>query len=79
MTPPRRYKTPEELSTAEHHQIISAERRGGEAPRFETDDYRAYRADALRDAGLDEEADESDPKALDEMSAAEHFEHLRRN
>ena len=54
----KRYKTDDELTTDEHLRVEQAAARGEPAPKFETAEYREARADALRYAGLDEEADE---------------------
>ncbi len=56
---PERYRAPE---TPDEHLAELQARRGGEPPpKLETEAYRRHRADALRAAGLDDEADELDP------------------
>ncbi len=54
MTPPKRWKTAEEMTPAEH-----AERKYGDDQdkKFETDDYKQARAEALADAGLADKDD----------------------
>jgi hypothetical protein len=59
MTPPRRFKTLDELSPAEHEQRQRAAREGKTGPRFETDEYREARADLLDRHGFDQ--DEPEP------------------
>jgi hypothetical protein len=58
----RRYKQPDELTVDEHVQTVRAQNRGEPTPKFEREEYLLERTAALRDAGLDEEADELDPK-----------------
>ena len=79
MKPPARHKAVGEYTAEEHARAMRAERRG-ETFQVETDEYRKYRADALRAAGLDDEADAAEPTStsLDEMSPAEHLAALRR-
>lgn len=74
--PPERYRDAE--STEEHLQVQRAQRRREPAPRFETEAYRRYRADALRAAGLDDEADASEDAGDGEMTTEQHLERVRR-
>jgi hypothetical protein len=53
-----RYKKPAELSAAEHLLVLRAKRRGAPVPRFEHGEYSKAKIQALRDVGLDQEADE---------------------
>lgn len=76
--PPERYKTDDELSTEEIAQRMAAKQRGESRPRFETDEYREARKQALADAGLDD-VDELDDKPLEDLDVGEHFDRLRRN
>jgi hypothetical protein len=73
----RRWKRDEELSVEELVQRMQAETRGEPAPQFETPEYIEHRTEALRDAGLDEEADESKPKSIEDLTPAEHYERMR--
>ena len=63
--PPRRYKTHDELTVDEHVQVLQSDRRRGpgEEKRFETEEYRSYRAEVLRAAGLEDEDDDAAPRA----------------
>ena len=67
---PRRFKTPEELSAAEHFERLRAQRRGQPEPKYETSEYRATRRKALRRAGLEEEADEVEARPLTQEESA---------
>jgi hypothetical protein len=75
MKPPERYKSADELSVDEMLRVVQAARRGSPEPKFERDDYRAYKANALRAAGLTDEADASDPGAAPDLENME--DHLR--
>lgn len=70
MTPPRRFKTDEELTTAEHLDRISS----GRMP--ETDEYRAYRRQTLEAAGLED--DDAPGKTGEPMSVADDLKHITR-
>jgi hypothetical protein len=70
MSTPTRYKSIEDYSPGEISERMAATRRGEPAPKFETDDYKQRRADALLEAGLEEEGDEAE-KPLDELSPAD--------
>jgi hypothetical protein len=74
---PRHYKTVDELTPDEHAQVIAAEHRNEAPPRFETDDYKQARAEALRDAGFDDDAEDDD--ALEDMSVEQHLAQIRRH
>ncbi len=79
MKPPTRHKDPADYTPGDHLKAIQAERRGGEF-KPETTEYAEYRADALRAAGLDDEADAAEPdhqKALEDMTAADHLADIR--
>lgn len=78
-TTPRRYKTRDELTMDEELATVQAERRGDSAPRFETTQYRRYRAEVLREGGLETEADElevGEPPPPEEQSVQEHFDRI---
>lgn len=64
-TPPRRHKTPDELTPAEH----AARQAGGAAP--ETDEYCDYVRRVHERAGLDAPADDR-AKTLDDMTPEDH-------
>jgi len=78
---PRRFKERSELTMDEEVLTVQAARRGDAVPKFETDAYRQYRAEVLREGGFIEEAKESEPsgspRPLEEQSVEEHFERLR--
>lgn len=76
-----RYKDLANYSVEEHFQRLQAEGRG-EAFRVETDEYKRARAEALADAGFDEEADtatRSENKPREEWDVEDHMDYLRRN
>lgn len=75
-TPPDRFREP--ATPDEHLKAVQAERRG-EQFRIESDEYRRYRADALRAAGLTDEADASEPDTRDlgELTPEDHLEQIR--
>jgi hypothetical protein len=78
--PPTQFKDPADYTVDEIVQAMHAERIG-ESAQIETTEYRKYRADALRAAGLNAEADASEPDAepdLASMTPQEHFDRLRR-
>jgi hypothetical protein len=82
MPPPeKRYKQPDELTVDEIVREMSAKQRG-EPMQFETEAYQRYRADALRAAGLNDEADAAEPDRdvdIESMTVEQHFERLRRD
>lgn len=76
MTRPPRYKQVDEFSTEEHAERQRAAREGRPPPKFETAEYAATRRRVLQEAGLEDEREE--PKDLEDMSAADHFERINR-
>ncbi len=72
MSAPRRFKPRDEWGVEEilHH------KRTGEEP--ESEEYRAARNKALEDAGLEADRD-AEPKPLEEMEPADHFQQIRRH
>jgi hypothetical protein len=77
-----RYKGPEELSSAEHLLILRAKKRGLPTPKFERGAYSKAKIQVLRDAGLDQEADEQEeqreqpvPRSVEGHSKAIRREH----
>ena len=75
---PTRFKPEDELSGDETLAVVRARRAGGPIPRFETDSYRRHRAAALREAGLDGEADEVEDDMVDDLESMTPAQHLRR-
>lgn len=73
-----RYKKPAELSADEHLAVIRAKKQGSPAPKFERADYQAAKIEALRDAGLEEEAAETEEAAAAPKSVAGHLKAIRR-
>lgn len=76
-----RWKDPSDYTPDEALRSIQAERRG-ETFRVQTSEYVAARAEALRQAGLVEEADEienssSGLDAIEAMTPADHFAAMR--
>ena len=69
-SPPPRWKDPADLTVEEHLQ-----RRRDPQVQFESDEYRRYRDDVLKKAGLDESGDSDVPLA--EMTAQQHFDRNR--
>jgi len=82
MTEIRRYKQVDELSTDEIAQRLQARNRNEQAPRFETSEYKQAKAEALRDAGLEDEAAEYEAASgegqLEDMTVEDHFQRIRR-
>jgi hypothetical protein len=77
--PPVQHKRREDFSAAEIARTMHAENIG-EPVDIETAEYRKYRADALRAAGLTAEADASEPDAepdLESMTPQEHYDRMR--
>jgi hypothetical protein len=72
---PRRWKTIEELNVGEHVQRMNALRAGDPEPRFEREEYRLARREALDDAGFAD--DDADDQALEDMTAADHARQIR--
>lgn len=77
----RRYKTADELSASEHLLILRAKRRGAPVPKFEAGSYSRAKIQALRDAGLDQEADEHEEQQEQAApkSPGGHLQHIRRH
>jgi hypothetical protein len=80
---PKRFKDEDELDGDELLQTVQARRRGDDPPQFERKEYRQHKADALREAGLDAEADELEtaeagPVPMEERTTQEHFDRIRR-
>jgi hypothetical protein len=79
---PRRYKTPDELTTDEIAQRLQARNRNEAEPKFETAEYQEARAEALRDAGFEGEAAEYEAatggRSLEEMTPADHFQRIQK-
>jgi hypothetical protein len=74
----RRYKERAELDVEESLAVIRAQRAGEPVPKFETPEYRQARRQALEDAGLEPEDDDSDDeRSLDDLSPEEHFQRMR--
>lgn len=72
--PPPKYKPEQEYTPDEVLRSMRGER-------IESEEFRRYHADALRAAGLTQEADAVEPdstKALDEMTPADHLDAIRR-
>jgi hypothetical protein len=77
---PKRFRDRDELTMDQELAVQQAARRGESAPKFETDEYRAARREALADAGLEpEDGAESADKPLEEMSVGDHVERLQRD
>lgn len=74
-TPPQRYRDPE--TPDEHLAAARARQRNQPPPKLETDEYKAYRADALRAAGLTDEGDEIDAGAEPDQSVASELDKIR--
>ena len=77
--PPVQFKAREDYTTAEYVAAMHAEKIG-EPIEIETTEYRKYRADALRAAGLTTEADANEPGAepdLESMTPQEHYDRMR--
>jgi hypothetical protein len=74
----RRFKTSDELDPGEHLAVIRAKRVGAPTPKFERGDYRAAKVAALRDHGLEEEAEQLEEAAAVPKSPAGHLAHIRR-
>jgi hypothetical protein len=76
----RRYKETSELTSAEHFLVLRAKRRGAPVPKFEHGEYSKAKIQALRDAGLEEEAAEHEEaqEQAEPKSPAGHFAHIRR-
>ena len=75
---PRRFKERDELTTDEQLAAIQAQRRGVPEPRFETDEYKSARREHLEAGGFEPDHDDAKPKPVDELSAEEHFQRIRR-
>jgi hypothetical protein len=78
----RRYREIEELTVEEHAERLQARNRNEPEPRFETTEHREAKAEALRDAGLDDEAREyeaSGEKSPSDLTVEDHFQRIRRN
>jgi hypothetical protein len=80
---PKRYKDEDEYNGDELLAAVQARHRGDDPPKFERKEYRQHKADALREAGLDDEADEleaaaAEPVPLEERTTEEHFDRIRR-
>jgi hypothetical protein len=69
---PQRYKADEQMTTGDW----VAFRRTGERP--ETDEYRAYVRRVHEDAGLDPPDQAEAPKPLEEQTAEDHFQRIRK-
>jgi hypothetical protein len=76
--PPERFKKREDLTVDEQLAAIQAQKRGDPAPRFETDEYRQARREALEAAGLDPDDDAEESMALEDMTPEDHFNRIRR-
>lgn len=76
---PTRYKDAADLTPAEIFEDITARKRGEDAPQHETDAYRRYRNDVLRENGL--EVDDEEEKEIDMETAtpAEILSHIQRS
>jgi hypothetical protein len=70
--PPERHKPRKAWSVAE----VDEHDRTGLLP--ETDEYRDYVRKVHQDAGLDPPEIAAEPKALEELTAEDHFERIRR-
>jgi hypothetical protein len=73
-----RYKKADELTPSEHLLTLQAKRRGAPVPKFTTGAYSKARIQALRDAGLDQEADEYEAAATTPPGVAGQLAHIRR-
>jgi rRNA maturation protein Nop10 len=76
--PPERYKQREDYTMDEEVAAVQAEQRGDPPPRFERDEYRQARREALEDAGLEPEDDAEKPTPLEDMTPEDHFNRIRR-
>jgi hypothetical protein len=79
--PPQRWRGADTVD--EHLRELQATEAGQPKPRFEEEGYAWLKIKALRSAGLSEEADEIETRALGgnavaDLTAAEHFDQLRR-
>lgn len=77
----KRYKERADYSPAEHLRDLQA--RPGHRPRIETPEYVARKAEALREAGLTDEATEieaahnpGEPTAIEDMTPGDHYRQL---
>jgi hypothetical protein len=80
MTERKRFKAADELTAAEHLLVLRAKRRGAPVPKFEAGEYSKAKIQALRDAGLEEEAvehEEAQEQAAPE-SVGGHLKAIRR-
>jgi hypothetical protein len=75
-----RYKKSEALSAGEHLAILRAKRVGAPRPKFESGDYRKRKVEALKDAGLSEEAAELEEQQerAEPKSVGGHLKAIRR-
>lgn len=71
-SPPERYKPREEWSVAE----VDCHDQTGERPK--TAEFNSYVRKVHEDAGLDPPEAAIQPKSLEEMTAEDHFERIRR-
>jgi hypothetical protein len=79
MTGIRRFKNRGELTLDEELAVVQAQRADKPLPRFETDEYRQARREALEDAGLDPGEEDTGPVDPAEMTPAQHFERIRKS
>jgi hypothetical protein len=76
--PPKRYLDEDELSVAQIVEQQQARRRGLPKPKFETPDFKQYHARLLAAGGIEPDRPDLDEVPLEDLTAAEHFERLRR-
>jgi hypothetical protein len=79
MTERKRFKSTDELTPAEHLLTLQAKRRGAPVPKFEHGEYSKAKIQALRDAGLDQEADEHEAAATTPPGVSGQLSHIRRH
>jgi hypothetical protein len=74
---PERFKSRDDFSMDEELAMVQAARRGELTPRFERDEYKRFRRDALTEAGLEPDEADAEPVPLEEQTTEEHFDRLR--
>jgi hypothetical protein len=73
---PRRFKRRDEYTIDEELRHQQAENRGEPIPRFERDEYKQARRQALEESGFEPE-DEPAEKAVEDMTPEEHYQRIR--
>jgi hypothetical protein len=78
MTNIRRYKNRGELTLDEELAVVQAQRADRPIPRFETDEHKRARREALEGAGIDPGEEDTGPVDPAEMTPEQHFERIRK-